>query len=588
MCGEFTQRVPLVSNDRNDFLLARRAESANHPAGMKGSRSLFLICAVAAVLTGGQACRSTSSRPSSRSPISAENLLRHIRVLASDEFEGRAPASRSEELTVAYLTNTFQKLGLTPAGPNGSFVQRVPLVGSTASEVEVAFAHGSGVRSALTFPAETVVWTKRIVPEIKVEQSEMVFVGYGVVAPEYQWDDYKDADLRGKTIVMLVNDPPVPDPQNPDRLDDRVFNGRAMTYYGRWTYKYEVAAEKGAAGALVIHETGPAGYPWAVVEGSNSRENFDLQTSDRNMGRAPVEGWIAQDKARELLAASGLDFDQLKRAAASREFRPVPLKSKASFKFRNTTREVISQNVLAKVEGTDRKLKDEYIIFTAHWDHLGRDTSLQYDQVFNGARDNASGVASLLELGRLFAQSKPRRTMIFLAVTAEEKGLLGAKHYAREPVYPLKQTLANINMDSMNPWGRTLDLTVIGLGQTTIEDVLRDVAKAKNRTLIADAEPEKGRYYRSDHFEFAKVGVPGLYTHSGTNFIGRDPSFGTRKIAEYVAHDYHKVSDEIKPDWDLSGAAEDTELLFEVGSSIANSSRWPAWKEGSEFRKLRK
>jgi len=548
-----------------------------------GSALFVLICA--AVFP---ACKTSNLREVLASTITADALLRHVRVLSSDEFEGRAPATKGEELTVAYLTNQFQRMKLQPANADGTFVQRVPLVGSSATDVHVAF-HTRAQQLPLGFPTQTVVWTKRFVPETKVENSEMVFVGYGVVAPEYGWDDYKGVDVRGKTIVMLINDPAIPDPNDSAKLDDKMFKGRAMTYYGRWTYKFEIAAQKGAAAAIVIHETGPAGYPWAVVEGSNSRENFDLDTPDRNMNRVAVEGWITLDKARELCAAGGQDFDRLKRAAVARDFKPVPLGARASFSFKNKLRKVASQNVVARIEGSDPKLKDECVIYSAHWDHLGRDTTLPGDQIFNGARDNASGLASLLELAEAFTRMKtpPKRTIVFLALTAEEKGLLGAKHYARQPLFPLGRTLANINMDSMNPWGRTRDVTVIGLGQTTIEEVLNTAAASSGRTLIADAEPEKGLYFRSDHFEFAKVGVPGLYVHAGTNFIGRASDFGSRKTADYTANDYHKVSDEMKSDWDLSGAAEDTRLLFEVGLSIANGDRWPEWKADSEFRKLR-
>jgi len=520
--------------------------------------------------------------------ITAEDLMRHIKVLSSDEFEGRAPASVGEELTVRYLTNQFKRIGLKPGNPDGTFVQRVPLAGSAASEVQVVLRTADR-QFALPFPTETVVWTKRFVPEILVERSRMVFVGYGVVAPEYGWDDFKGVDVRGKTLVFLINDPAIPDPNDPTKLDEKMFKGRAMTYYGRWTYKYEIAAEKGAAAAIIVHETGPAGYPWAVVEGSNSRENFDLQTADKNMKRIPVEGWMTLARAKEFFTAAGQDFEKLKQAALSRDFKPVPLEAMASFRFKNTLREVASQNVVAKIEGSDPKLKDEYVIYTAHWDHLGRDTTRQGDQIFNGAADNASGTAALLELGEAFTKLKmpPKRTILFLAVTAEEKGLLGAKHYARQPLFPLARTAANINMDNLNPWGRTRDVTVIGYSQTSLEDLLREAATAHERVLIPDGEPEKGRYYRSDHFEFAKVGVPGLYTHSGVEFIGKPAGFGQQKLDEYIANDYHKVSDEIKPGWDLSGMADDVRLFFEVGLRVANEDRFPEWKQGSEFRKLR-
>jgi Zn-dependent M28 family amino/carboxypeptidase len=519
--------------------------------------------------------------------INAEDLLRHVKTLSADEFEGRAPGTKGEELTVAYLTKAFRDAGLRPGNPDGTFVQRVPLVGSTARDVRVSFRIKEQTFD-LSFPTQAVVWTKRFVPEISVENSEMVFVGYGVVAPEYGWDDFKGIDVRGKTIVFLVNDPAIPDPRDASKLDDNMFKGRAMTYYGRWTYKFEIAAERGAAAAIIVHETGPAGYPWAVPMGSNSRENFDLQTADRNMGRAAIEGWIHLDQARELFASAGQDFDELKRMALSKEFRPIPLGA-ANFHLKNMTREVASQNVIAKVEGSDPKLKGEYVIYTAHWDHLGRDTTLKGDQIFNGARDNGTGCAALLEIAGQFARTKsaPKRTVLFLAVTAEEKGLLGAKHYAAHPLYPINGTVANINMDNMNPWGRTRDINVVGLGQTTLEDVLGNAAAVRGRVLTPDSEPEKGLYFRSDHFEFAKVGVPGLYTHSGADFIGKPASFGREKIEGYTAKDYHKVSDEIQTDWDFSGLAEDAELLFEVGWKVANDARYPAWKHGSEFRKLR-
>ena len=544
---------------------------------------------IALAISCGLVCAAKdASEDEAAASITADDLMRHIRKLASDEFEGRAPGTKGEQLTVGYLTAEFERMGLKPGNPDGTYVQAVPLVGATATDVSVSYRAGAH-RADLAFPGEAVVWTKRFVAEINVADSDLVFVGYGVVAPEYGWDDFKGVDVRGKTIVMLVNDPPVRDPKDPSRLDDKMFKGAAMTYYGRWTYKFEMAAKQGAAAAIIVHETGPAGYPWAVVEGSNSRENFDLQAADRNMGRAAVEGWITLEKARQLFAATGQDFDQLKQSAVRRDFKPVPLGAKASFHFKNTLREVASQNVIAKLEGSDPKLKNEYVIFTAHWDHLGRNTALAGDQIFNGARDNASGVATLLELAEAFSRLKrpPSRTLLFLSVTAEEKGLLGAQHYATHPLYPLARTLADFNIDSVNPWGRTRDVNVIGFGQSTLEDTLRTVATAKGRILTPDAEPEKGRYYRSDHFEFAKVGVPGLYLQSGVQFIGKPKEFGPQKIDAYTANDYHKVTDEIKPDWDLSGAADDARLLFEVGLKVANGAGYAKWKTGSEFKARR-
>lgn len=525
-----------------------------------------------------------STKPAMAS-VNTNDLLRHIQVLSADEFEGRAPGTPGEERTIDYLVREFQKVGLKPGNPDGTYIQKVPLMGFRAQPT-ISFATSSE-KLDLAFPGEAVIWSRHFVPEVKIDSSELVFVGYGVVAPEYGWDDYKDVDVRGKTIVMLINDPAIRDPHDASKLDDKMFKGRAMTYYGRWTYKYEIATAKGAAAAIIVHETEPAAYPWAVVEGSNSRENFDLLTPDRNRGRVPIEGWITLEKAQKLCALGGQKFELLKEAALRRDFRPVPLGSKGTFTVKNTLREISSRNVIARVEGSDPKLKNEYLVYTAHWDHLGRDPQLEGDQIYNGAADNASGIAVLFELAEAFAQSKPKRTVLFLAVTAEEKGLLGAKYYASSPLFPLERTLANINMDNMNTWGRTRDVGIVGVGQSTLEDTLRSVAATQGRTVVPEPEPERGYYFRSDHFEFAKQGVPALYTDDGTDFIGQSKDFGLRKRQEYIARDYHKVSDEIKPGWDLSGLVEDTQLLFQVGYAITESAQWPEWKPASEFKSRR-
>ncbi|MBI4545663.1 MAG: M28 family peptidase, partial [Gemmatimonadetes bacterium] len=490
--------------------------------------------------------------------------MRHTRMLASDEFEGRAPGTRGEELAVEYLVQQFRSLGLQPGNPDGSYTQAVPLVGITTrstAELEVG-----GQRMALSFPADYVAVSRRMVPEVDVVDSDVVFVGYGVVAPEYGWDDFKGVDVRGKTIIMLVNDPAIPDPADPSKLDENMFRGRAMTYYGRWTYKYEIASAKGAAAAIIVHETGPAGYPYEVVSGSWGGENFDIQPEDRNLGRVPIEGWITRPRAEQIFAAAGLDFDALKKAALSRDFRPVPLNAKATFQARNTLRQVRSRNVVAKLEGSDPARRDEYLIYTAHWDHLGRDSSLAGDQIFNGALDNASGTAALLELAEAFGRLRPApaRSVLFLAVTAEEKGLLGAKYYAEDPLYPLEKTLANINIDGVNQWGSTRDIVIVGYGNSTLDDLLAAAAAQQGRRIEPDPEPEKGFFYRSDHFEFAKKGVPALYTDNGTDYIGQPEGYGQAKRDEYTARDYHKPSDEVKPDWDLAGAVDDVRLLFQV------------------------
>ncbi len=519
--------------------------------------------------------------------INGAGIMDHIRVLSSDEFEGRAPGTAGEEKSVAYIESQFVKLAVKPGNPDGTFEQKTPLMGFRANpkiSYEIA-----GRAEELKFPEECVVWSPHHTAETKTIPSELVFVGYGVVAPEYGWDDYKGVDVRGKTIVMLVNDPAVPDPKDPSKLDDTMFKGREMTYYGRWTYKFEIAAAKGAAAALVIHETIPASYPYSVVAVSNGRENFALADSRGAPARIPVEGWLHLEAARKMMAAAGYNFDELKQRAVRRDFQPVPLRGTIQFDIKNTLRDVQSRNVIGLVEGSDPALKNEYIIYTAHWDHLGRDSSLKGDQIFNGAVDNASGVAGVLELARQFTALKehPRRSVLFLLVTGEEKGLLGSKYYASHPLYPLAKTLANFNLDGINTWGKTRDITVIGSGRNTLEDLLAQAAAAQGRKVGPDAEPQKGGYFRSDQFEFAKVGVPALYIHAGLDYIGRPEGFGRAKIEEYTSHDYHQVTDEIKPGWDFSGALEDLQTFFAVGLATANRSSWPEWKPGAEFKAAR-
>jgi Zn-dependent M28 family amino/carboxypeptidase len=518
--------------------------------------------------------------------IKSDELLNHIKTLAADEFEGRAPGAKGEELTVNYLTEQFKKLGLKAGNPDGSYIQKVPLAGFTPQPT-MSFKI-AGKQMAFDYSTDYIARSMRYVPEVKVENSDLVFVGYGVIAPEYGWDDYKGVDVKGKTVVFLINDPAIPDPNDPNKLDDKMFKGKAMTYYGRWTYKFEIASEKGAAAAIIVHETGPAGYPFAALA-SWRQENFDIRTPDKNMNHVAVESWITDAKARELFAAAGQNFDALKKAALSRDFKPAPLNAKANITIKTALREVDSRNVVARLEGADPKLKDEYVIYTAHWDHMGRDEKLKGDQIFNGALDNASGVSALLEIAEAFTKlpTPPKRSILFLAVTAEEKGLLGAKHYAANPLYPLENTLANINMDGLNQWGRTKDIGITGYGNSTLDDLLVEAAAAQGRVVKPEAEPEKGFFYRSDHFEFAKQGVPALDPDSGTEFIGKPEGYGMKKRDEYTTNDYHKVSDEVKPDWDLSGAIEDLQLLFQVGYRVAEGRQWPEWKPGAEFKAKR-
>ncbi|MEY2880170.1 MAG: hypothetical protein RLZZ15_2550 [Verrucomicrobiota bacterium] len=520
--------------------------------------------------------------------ISAASILARTKVLASDEFEGRGPGSPGEEKTVAYLVSEFKKLGLQPGNPDGTFVQKAALVGIT-SKPTLTFTVG-GKAMPMEHINEFVGPTSRVQEHIAVNNTDVVFVGYGVVAPEYGWDDYKGVDVRGKTVVMLINDPPVTDPAT-GKLDPKIFGGTAMTYYGRWTYKYEIAAEKGAAACLIIHETGPAAYPFGVVVNSRTRENFEIRSPDGNAGHVAMEGWLTVDAAKKLFAAAGREFDHLKKFAATRAFRPAELAAKASFTVDSTFRNVDSRNVVALLPGADAKLRTEYVVYTAHWDHLGRDERLKGDQIYNGAADNAAGVAVLLELAQAFkalpAAQQPKRSVLFLSVTAEEKGLLGSRYYAQNPLYPLVKTVANINMDGANQFGATSDIEVIGHGASTLDDLAATVAKTQNRVIVPDTHPERGSYYRSDHFEFAKVGVPAFYGKSGKSFIGQPSGFGEKIVNSYIEKDYHQVSDEVKPDWTFEGAAQDTAFLLQVGLRAANDAQWPEWKPGNEFKARR-
>ncbi|MFL6277831.1 MAG: M20/M25/M40 family metallo-hydrolase [Blastocatellia bacterium] len=527
--------------------------------------------------------------------ITTDGLMRHIKTLASDEYEGRGPGTHGEDLSINYIAEQFKQIGLAPGNTDGTYFQKVPLVGITTHQDSPMKVKVAGRDMTLKFGDDFVARTVRVVEKTGFD-ADMVFVGYGVVAPEYGWDDYKGQDVRGKVLVMLVNDPPVPDPKNPKQLDDKMFKGRAMTYYGRWTYKYEIAAEKGAAGVLVVHEwnnqtnSGPAGYPWSVPKGSFTIENFDLVSKDKNMSRVNIEGWITEPRTRELMQAAGLSFDELKRQALRKDFQPVPMKAHAKLEIESKIRHIDSHNVIGKLEGADPKVKDEYVIYTAHWDHLGIGLpDARGDKIYNGALDNASGVAGLIEIARALksAAQPPRRSILFLAVTAEEKGLIGSKYYAENPIYPLAKTLAEINMDGLNQWGTTKDMTVIGLGNSTLDDVLKTAAAERGRVLRPDAEPEKGFYYRSDHFNFAKQGVPALDPEGGIDYIGKPAGWGMKKRDEYTENDYHKPSDEIKPDWNLAGAVEDARLLMTVGYRVANTDKYPEWKPGTEFKAKR-
>jgi Zn-dependent M28 family amino/carboxypeptidase len=519
--------------------------------------------------------------------ITPDGLLAHIKVLASDEFEGRAPGNKGEELSVKYITDQFKKIGLKAGNPDGTYTQEVPLAG-IKSEARMSFTVRDGTID-LNYPDDFIASSARLQSEIKIHDSKLVFVGYGVVAPEYGWDDYKDVDVRGKTLLILIGDPPVPDPKSPSKLDEKMFKGKAMTYYGRWTYKYEIAAQKGAAAAVIVHQAESAGYPYSVVKTSWGKENYEIDSPNKNADAVQARSWITVDSAKKLLAACGQDFDALKKSAITTEFRPAILDAQANIDIKQQLRSFKSHNVIGKLEGSDGKLRDEYLTYTAHWDHLGRNPDLHGDQIYNGAIDNASGVASLIQLAAGFAKLNPppKRSVLFIATTAEEAGLLGAKFYSQHPLYPLEKTLADINIDTINPWGKTRDIEDLSNNNSELDDLLAAAAKRNGRVMQPNSQPEKGSFYRADHFEFSKRGVPSLYTGGGKDFIGKPADFGRQKKDDYTAHHYHQVSDEVDPNWDLSGAVQDIQLLFEVGYQVANGDTFPEWKPGSEFKAKR-
>lgn len=512
-----------------------------------------------------------------------------VTVLASDAFEGRAPGTRGEERSVSYIVEQCKQIGLQPGNPDGTYIQEVPLLG-VSSQSTVTWSAG-GASGTWRPNVDVVAPSLRMEPHLSLKDSDLVFVGYGVTAPEYGWDDYKNLDVRGKTVVMLINDPPVMLKDDATRLDPAVFGGKAMTYYGRWTYKYENAAAHGAAACLIVHETGPAAYPFSVVVDSRSRENFGLLDRKANHKLLSVEGWLSLEAATELFTRCGRDFSALKAAACSRDFQAVPLTAKACFEVNNTVREVQSRNVAALLPGSDDQYRDEFIILSAHWDHLGMTKDEQGTHIYHGALDNASGVAQFLEVARQFqalpVDRKPRRSMLFLFTTSEEKNLLGAKHYIAHPLHPLAKTLADLNLDMGNPYSPTDDIAIVGMGENSIEDIAARVAAAQKRTTVPFGRPETGSYFRADHFEFARAGVPCLYISTGEHFRGKPADFARRFFGEYVATHYHKPEDQVQPDWTYEGMALDAEFLGRIALEISASGEWPHWYEKSEYKSAR-
>ncbi len=523
--------------------------------------------------------------------IDPARLSQHIKVLSSDEFEGRGPATEGEKKTVAYITEQMKAIGLEPAGDlqtdgKRAWTQDVPLAkfeiaGPVSAHImagpdHVMLSQGEqiAIRAAMTN-----------VDKVSIKDAPLVFVGYGVKAPERNWDDFKGVDLKGKIAVVLINDPDFE--SGPDTKNGGDFGGKAMTYYGRWTYKYEEAARQGAAGLLIIHETAPASYGWATVKNSNTNTMFDIVRKDPSKSHPALEGWIQRDLAVGLFKKAGLDFETLKKEAQTRGFKPVDLKATFSADYAVKHEVIVSKNIAGRVKGT--KYPDETIIYSGHWDHLGVGLpDAKGDKIYNGAVDNADGIAALLELGRAFkAAPAPQRSVMFLAVTAEEKGLLGSEYYAANPLFPLAKTVADLNIDALSAAGPAKDVTTSGDGKVDLQDMLVAKVKEEGRYFTPDPVPQAGHFYRSDHFPFAKRGVPAISVGSGNDLVKGGKEAGEKAEAEYNANRYHQPADEWSADWDLSGQAMDIGLFYKVGADLANSRTWPEWQAGSEFKDLR-
>lgn len=509
----------------------------------------------------------------------SDNFAGYFQHIASDEMLGRAPATKGEDITVSYLEQQFARIGLTPYSGD-SYRQPVPVVQIDPVKVSaLTLTDSSGKTRSLGYKTDMMAWSTGMVQQVDVANSDVVFVGYGIVAPEYNWNDYAGLDVKGKTVVILVNDPGYA------TQDDALFTGNAMTYYGRWTYKYEEAARQGAAMALIVHETDAASYGWNVVAGT-SPIRFELANDNKNMDRSEVYGWLSLGAAEQLFAANNTSLEQLRQQALKRDFKPVPLNAKAAVSISNNLRELTSSNVIGYIKGTEQP--DEAIIYMAHWDHFGLDFSRPDDKIFNGAQDNAGGVAALLALAEKFkAGPPPKRSVAFVAVTAEERGLLGSAWYADNPLFPVNKTVAGINMDVLNVYGPMRDVLVFGYGSSELEPILAKYAKQQNRYIAPEPTPQDGFYYRSDHFNLAKKGVPMLYARGGVDSFVNGKDWGLEQRRIYVRDYYHKVTDEFDPNWDLRGSQQDLYLFFQVGTELANSSSWPNWHQGKEFRTIR-
>jgi len=545
-------------------------------------RSGLLFVVEGVVLCGAIACHSgntpAETADTSMTAFNKDTLAADIKVLASDSFQGRRPFTPGETKTIDYLVKAYSGLGLEPGNGN-SYTQDVPLVEISPASTPILEVRSPKGTIELKDMNDFVIWTEKPDSIDAIDKSDMVFAGFGIVAPEYHWNDYEGLDVKGKTVVVMVNDPGF--------YDSTLFKGHTMTYYGRWTYKYEEAARQGAKACLIIHNTAAASYPFSVVQSSNGGVKLHLDTRDNPGYQLTLQGWITEETGKKLLAAAGKDSSVLK-AAQHPGFKPIPLDLQLSGSVK--VREVynMSHNVVAKITGT--KYPNEYVIFSAHWDHLGiGKPDAKGDSIYNGAADNASGTAALLQIARVFKSlpEKPERTVIFLSVTAEEQGLLGSAYYAQHPIYPLSTTVANLNIDVLNTFGPTKDITYSGKGQSTLEDMLADAAKARGRYVAPEDHPEAGHYFRSDHFNFARAGVPSLTADGGVDDLTRGTAYGKQKHDEYTAERYHQPADQYDSTWDLTGGLQDIGLVYAIGKRLAFGHEWPEWKLGSEFKALR-
>lgn len=544
-------------------------------------RKIFIPC-LSIALAGMVSCQQDTKHHTVNDKINQQELERHIQTLASDAFMGRMPFTEGETKTLDYLETEFKSIGLRP-GNNGSFFQEVPMVEITTKPADKMTISHKGGNVELEGLKDYVLWTQRKDEKVDVSKAEMVFAGFGIVAPEYGWDDYKNIDVKDKIVVVLVNDPGF------GTEEEAFFKGNTMTYYGRWTYKYEEAARQGALGCLIVHNTIPAGYGFNVVQNSWNASKLYLDDRGNEPYRPAFEGWVTMATANKLFGLAGLNERELLARARKQDFQAIPMNLQASTDIEVSTTYNVSKNAIAMIEGSKRP--EEYIIYTAHWDHLGYGKPDETgDSIYNGALDNASGTAALLEIARAFknAAQKPERTVVFLAVTAEEQGLWGSAYYAANPVFPKEKTVANINMDGINPYGRMKDIVLVGKGQSELEELLAEEAEKVGRYTSPEPTPSAGYYFRSDHFNFAKIGIPALYTNTGVDHVEKGIEHGKELQLNYTAQYYHKPSDEYVADrWNLDGAVEDVQLLYEVGKRLAFSDQWPTWKEGSEFKAAR-